>query len=465
MARVELLVVAWDGVSPDTIAKLMGEGTLPVLRDLLGGFSVRSIRSTVPPVTANAWTSFHLGVNPGKHGILDFLHRHPGMPPRVVSSRDFPYPTFWEVLAEDLPVGVVGFPLGYPPRPLARGFWVPGFLAPKGAASFPPEALAIARREGYAFNPPMWFPGKRWVEDLKRNVRAKTAASLALAQRYKPLLLGIHYQETDTVQHFLWGSSEMEELFAAADAELGVLLEGLSPRAVLLLSDHGMGPLRWDFHLNTWLLREGLLILRRSPFTRLRRRLFDLGLCPRTFQGMGERVASFLGNLFRLPSLEALWHRADFGTGVFLSYRDVDWERSTVYPFGAMGTLSLNRGAEKAVDRLLERLLELRAPDGERAVEKVFTRTELYWGERVHLLPDLFFLTRRMEILPVSSSLFLYHRPFSSPSVPGNHRMEGFLATNAALEVYENMPIWEIASAILAYFNKPAPGYMDVPSP
>lgn len=464
MGRAELLLVAWDGVPPGTISRLLGEGALPSLRDLLGDAPVFRVRSTVPPITAPAWASFHLGVNPGKHGILDFIVRAPGRPPRPVSSRDLPYPTFWEVLAEAVPVGVIGFPLGYPARPLARGFWIPGFLAPRSAASFPREAMAVAREAGYPLDPPAWFPGGGWVEELKRNIRAKTEASLALYRRYRPLVLGVHYQETDTVQHFLWGDPAVDEVLAAADEGLGRLAEGLSPRAVLLLSDHGMGPLKWDFHLNTWLLREGLLSLRAAPPTRMRRVLFDLGLSPRAFQGLGERSAALLRRAGVRPSLGAWWRRADCGRSLFLSHRDVDWRRTAAYSPGGMGTISLNGGRPCSPAEVAERLRELRSPDGEPAVEAVFPREEIYRGERAGELPDLVFLTRGMEILPVSSSLFLSHRIFSPPSVPAHHRMYGFLAANAYLGLYDGMNIWEIAPRILSHFGVAPPDHMDLPS-
>lgn len=462
MARVELLLVAWDGVSPETVSQLMGEGTLPSLREMLGGSRILRLQSTIPPITAPAWASFHLGVNPGKHGILDFVRRRAGERPHLVSSRDLPYPTFWEILAEEVPVGFLAFPLGYPARPLRRGFWVPGFLAPANAASHPKEASGLARKAGYSPNPPAWFPGRRWVEDLKGSIRAKTEAALALTRRFQPVVLGIHYQETDTVQHFLWGKPEVDEVFSAADAALATLLEELSPRTVVLLSDHGMGPVRWDFHLNTWLLREGLLVLRRGLSTRARKGLFDLGLSPRRFQGLGERAASLFGRIFQRSSLDLVWHWSDLGAKLSLSFRDVDWEKTPVYSPGGLGTLSRNGRSRIDLDELCERLFGLRTPEGEAVVERIFPREELYWGERVRDMPDLVFLTKGMEVLPVTSSLFLSHRPFCPPSVPGHHRLEGFLAALPHQGFREGMPIWGIAPVILSSFGISPPDYMDV---
>jgi len=36
------------------------------------------LRSTIPPWTFPAWTSFMTGKNPGKHGVFDFLRPRAG---------------------------------------------------------------------------------------------------------------------------------------------------------------------------------------------------------------------------------------------------------------------------------------------------------------------------------------------------------------------------------------------------
>ena len=35
------------------------------------------LRSTCPPVTFPAWSTFMTGLEPGRHGIFDFIHRDP----------------------------------------------------------------------------------------------------------------------------------------------------------------------------------------------------------------------------------------------------------------------------------------------------------------------------------------------------------------------------------------------------
>ncbi|MGC9530576.1 MAG: alkaline phosphatase family protein [Candidatus Bipolaricaulaceae bacterium] len=464
MNRLELLIVAWDGADYALVSRWLEAGLLPNLRQVLAGRSLVPLRSTLPPITATAWASFHLGVNPGKHAIFDFATYRPGAPMRLVSSRDLPGPTFWELVSRQAPVGFLGFPLGYPARRLGGGFWVPGFLAPRGAASWPPDAMNVVHRAapGYAFNPPAWRPGGAWAGELVGLVEAKTKAALALAEAYRPALLGIHYQATDAVQHFLWGQEAVEQVFAAADRSLGRLVDRLSPKALLLVSDHGMGPLRWDLHLNSWLLDNGFLALRRRFSTKLRHLLYRRGLVLRRFQRVGERMSALLAEVGIKPDVGAFWYRSLSGTGAFLSLEDVDWPRTVAFSPGGMGAVSLsgNGAARRALEAALG---ELRSPDGDPVVAELYRADEVYWGDRVAASPHLLFLTRGMEVLPVSHRLFLNNDSFSPPSVPAHHRMRGILAAagRPPLGSHRETFIWDVAPAVLDQFGLAVPGHME----
>lgn len=459
MAGVELLIVAWDGAPYELIRDLYREGALPNTREIFGEDSLKPLCSTVPPLTAPAWTSFHLGVNPGKHGIVDIVKYSPDGKRRIHSSTDFPYRTFWEILADEVPVGTIGFPMGYPARKLSRGFWMPGFLAPKGATSYPREAMGIAERvaKGYPLNPPLWHPGRKWVKELITCVEKKTAAAIALVSRYRPLLLGIHYQVTDTVQHFLWGTEAVGEVFRATDKALGTLVERLSPREVIVLSDHGMGPVRWEFHVNIWLWANGLLRLKRGIRPRLKRLLFSLGFTPWNFRWLSGAGLKALKELFR-EDLRLFLHPLKSLERLFLNLRDVDWERSSALSPGGMGAISLRRG--DVSPRLIEMLKEIKAPDGTKTIEGVYRKEELYWGERCGELPELFILGAP-GILPVSHGLFLSPRPFFPAVVPAGHRPLGFVASTVGLSPGPSPAIWELAASILRFFEVEPPEYMD----
>ena len=71
------IILGFDAFDPVFFENLQGEGKLPHLTDLIarGGYS--RFRVTNPPQSEVSWTGIATGLNPGGHGIFDFVHRNP----------------------------------------------------------------------------------------------------------------------------------------------------------------------------------------------------------------------------------------------------------------------------------------------------------------------------------------------------------------------------------------------------
>ena len=95
-----IAIVGLDGATWDLAGPFMEAGDMPALRRLVAAGASGVLRSTTPPVTFPAWSSFMTGADPGKHGIFDFTRRLPGTYEiAFVSSRDRRLPTMWQVLS------------------------------------------------------------------------------------------------------------------------------------------------------------------------------------------------------------------------------------------------------------------------------------------------------------------------------------------------------------------------------
>jgi predicted AlkP superfamily phosphohydrolase/phosphomutase len=115
-----IIVVGFDGLDPDLLERFISEGKLPNLAGLIQRGSFRRMRSTCPPISPVAWSSFSTGVNPGKHNIFDFLAPERKTYLSKLSSADIRPPTRW------LPLGKYRLPLNKPSyRPLRKSkpFW------------------------------------------------------------------------------------------------------------------------------------------------------------------------------------------------------------------------------------------------------------------------------------------------------------------------------------------------------
>lgn len=75
--RPGVFVVGVDGVDPVITDRLMAEGRLPNLLQLAREGSYQRLGTSNPPQSPVAWSSFVTGMDPGGHGIFDFIHRDP----------------------------------------------------------------------------------------------------------------------------------------------------------------------------------------------------------------------------------------------------------------------------------------------------------------------------------------------------------------------------------------------------
>lgn len=152
----KVIVIGLDGFEPKLVEGLFARRELPNLARLRaqGGYS--RVRTTYPAQTPVAWSTFATGVNPGAHGIFDFIRRDPRtylpdlsfnryeqrnafLPPKAVNLRRSA--TIWESLSQGaIPSIVLRFPCTYPPDNIRgrmlSGMGVPDLRGGLGTSTF-----------------------------------------------------------------------------------------------------------------------------------------------------------------------------------------------------------------------------------------------------------------------------------------------------------------------------------------
>ncbi len=152
----KVIVIGLDGLSPTIVDRLLNAGQLPNLARLrdLGGYS--RVATTRPAQTPVAWSTFATGVNPGGHGIFDFLRRNPKnylpdlslnryeqknafLPPKAVNLRGGV--SIWELLkTAGRNATILRCPCTYPPDPvrgrMLSGMGVPDLRGGLGTSTF-----------------------------------------------------------------------------------------------------------------------------------------------------------------------------------------------------------------------------------------------------------------------------------------------------------------------------------------
>jgi len=401
-----VLVLGLDGTTFDLIEPWAAQGLLPNFRHLMDRGAWGRLESTTPPVTAVAWNTFATGTNPGKHGVFDFVRRDAsGYGVHVVNGSERKATPFWRILdRRGLHTGVISMPMCYPPDHLEHGFVVAGFDAPglESEFAYPPEFTARLRRLGYRMHANT-VNRQAWGKDLLALFDAKRRVFWELYHSEPWDLLFMVFMQMDAAQHLFWKDMEVHtpglgevipRLYQQCDALLGQVMGTLRAEDLLVVvSDHGAGPLVKSVSINQWLCREGFLTLRKqSTFrTALNKSLL------RTFVMLSKYLPKPVKT--RLKSRFG-WVRD--GVESYLLSSRVDWSRTSAFALGEFGGVYINlQGRESQgtvarqdYDRLRNeiaaRLLTLRDPEnGRQVIQRVYRREEVYSGPHVDQAPDL----------------------------------------------------------------------------
>lgn len=502
-SRVFLL--GWDGATWDILRPLMAEGRLPVLQSLMKKGVSGTLQSVFPPLSPVAWTTVMTGKNSGKHGIFEFLeHHHNPLQGKVNSSRAIKSELVWETAGRYGKRTVAGgVPMSYPPRPI-NGFFVGDFLSPADSADFSSDPAAFeAMKKSLGGKYRAWatvtHDGGHEADalaDLQSFLTEHLAAVEYMATHHEWDLFMYDLMATDRIQHELWHAwqpSHMKakgrdltkirdgfiEFWESLDAGVGRILEKLGPETnVILMSDHGFGPIEWYVNFNVWLLDEGFIKLKNSLYVRQKHWFFRRGVTPEwiykimTKLGLADqRVSRFQGKQ------DNFWDR--LATSGFLSGKHIDWSQTLAYAQGNFGQIFLNikgrqpngciepADAPALLERIKERLLEIKHPEtGEPLVERVIERDELYSGPLSHMGPDLTVVLKDWNYRTIGLHEFTTHKTISLAFGPtGDHRMEGMIVgTGPAFEPGaepQNASLLDIAPTVLHLLGVPVPEDMD----
>jgi predicted AlkP superfamily phosphohydrolase/phosphomutase len=181
--------------------------------------------------------------------------------------------------------------------------------------------------------------------------------------RYQDGLLFYYFSSVDQNAHMLWGKYEPDllEIYKGVDAAIGdAMAKAGNDIPLVVLSDHGFARFDRAVHLNTFLMREGLLTLD-DP----------------TNVGDAELFAH------------------------------VDWSRTMAYAIGLNGIYLNQEGREnggvvpaadrqQVLERIARKLKEFKDPTtGENVVDQVYFADQAFRGKNLHYAPDLFVGFRR----------------------------------------------------------------------
>jgi predicted AlkP superfamily phosphohydrolase/phosphomutase len=505
----KVLILGLDGATFDLMLPWIDQGHLPNLAKLVRGGAWSQLRSTVPPITPCAWSSFMTGKNPGKHGLFYFAEPVPGSYKLRFTNASFRHgETLWAYLSrQGRKVGVVNVPMTYPPEKV-NGYLISGLDTPDEHSPymFPATLQQELRTNSAGFRLDIRHLGNM-TNDARRDDRlnefraiesVRTEALGYLQRRYPSDFTMLVYTATDQVQHHFWHymdpkhdlydargaeryANAIRDVYVHLDGQIGSLLaQQGEDTIVMLMSDHGFGPTtNVRVRLNQVLEQAGVLTFARQGVSGKTTRGLAAKLGRLLRSTLSPRTKSLLASWF--PGLR-VWFEAmggaaiDYGhTTAFTNevYRPPSlWlNRKDRFPEGPLDAATLDKALKETEDVLLR----LKDPQTDKPViSNVYRARDLYHGPYAEKAPDLIpswwedgFLQEQSIPGGPADKLVEHARGPIKGGVEfsGSHRLEGVFSIAGGPvrsgHAFSGAEIIDVAPTVLYLMGLPIPGDMD----
>src|SRR3989338_1841270 len=292
----KVFVIGLDGATLEIIRPLAEKGRLPNFSRLMKEGSFGILKSTIPPITPCAWTSFATGKDPSKHGLYDF-NLHEGDPENTkgVNRTFVKAKSLWKILSEAGKRSIViDVPLTYPPEEI-NGYMISRVMAPqKKNCAYPKSVYRRLSEDGFiekkedhilekhgirkagvkasAKKSPRRLNGKmlrrlrteRIRQNFKEIIRAidkNMALCEAFMKREQWDFFMIVFMSADHAGHSFWHDKvKMRKIYQKLDEAIGEIFRLAGPETIkFIMSDHGFTSIGDSFNINEWLYDRGLL--------------------------------------------------------------------------------------------------------------------------------------------------------------------------------------------------------------
>ena len=502
MSSEKVFILGLDGASPEVIESLIALGELPTFEKMKREGIMGKLRTTIPPITGSAWSSFMTGKNPGKHGIFDFISRKEGtyqLTPINAQKREGR--PFWSWAGDaGKKVCIFHVPITYPPEKVNR-MLVSGMLTPPTRTDYTYPASLVKDLEqitpGYRIHVSESYSRGQEERFLKHLDKVTDQRVKAMEYLFKQndwdLFIGV-VEGIDVIQHELWhcwdpnhfrhspsGSRYSDAIpgyYRKMDDLLKTIMEDWidSRWTLIIMSDHGAGPLKKLLYLNNFLMTHGFMKLKGGLRPSIKHLFFKAGFVPMTFYHLLLQMG-----LGRMKKKTRFGQKGAWLRPFFLSFQDVDWDQTKAYSFGSTagqiylnlkgreprGIVSPGKEAEEIQAEIIEELKNLVDDEtGKKVVGEIYRKEELYHGPHVREAPDIVFLPRSLEIAAFGEYEFASHRMIDfSWGVSGSHRMDGLVMMRGKPfkqgTVLQGAHILDVAPLALYLLGLPIPDTMD----
>lgn len=265
------IVVGLDGLSPMLL-------DLPEAENMAAKYAENGgrLRSTFPPTTGPAWSSFQTGKNPENHGVTSLIkieERDGEYATSQYSSVDLEGETLYEAMvAEGEDCFLMNLPYTHPPR--IEGDVITSWLTKSDDPDEFVHPTDLPQRYPSVRNyraHPEGNSDTAFLQSLLGIERQRTAIAREVVEANDHEFVFFLFSGTDTIQHRAFEDLQdridsrrgdlAREILAEIDDFVGWLLDSSNDEDdIVFMSDHGFRHYEGFFSINGWLAENGYLV-------------------------------------------------------------------------------------------------------------------------------------------------------------------------------------------------------------
>ena len=455
--KPKVIVIGFDGASWNYINPLIKEGWLTNFEYLVKNGVTATMKSTIPPVTVPAWQCMFSGYNPGYIGAVDFKRRVDNFRFELVSPKMWKGFMIWDRL-KSVKMLVMNIPFTYPPYEI-NGHMVPLEFTPEFGHTYPPELVdeldkkfsirSLSRIENVS------DPKKR-IEILYEINKVISEMFIYLVKKYKYDLSIVRFSIPDLISHQTTNIDELKKSYKFIDELLGKLLEefGGMDYIFFLVSDHGLEYVTKRICINYILYKDGFLKLNSKG----KIYLFMLKFLTPIIEKWREEVIKILNRIYKrdftMPGVDDLFKYLDLKKTLAFTRHSVGFRQFPIY-------LTINPESceyNKVRNEIISCLRNIKSPNEEKIISKIWKREELYKGSYLKFMPDLIVESKYCLFVPLIGKAFLNMGTFThSPDAI-------FIAYGRDIRKgvsISKVEIFDLAPTIYYLFEHPIPNDID----
>lgn len=485
--KPKILVIGLDGATFDLLLPWIQEGYLPTLNKLMTKGVWGELESTIPMFTPTAWSSFMTGKNPCKHGVLGFYQTNfNDYSVSLLNPHKKRGKVLWDYLSEnDTKSIIINVPTTYPPQPL-NGFLISGMMTPPNANyAFPKELVnEINSKMPYKIYPSITYnegeENKFYEEVIKiTNIRFDLCKYLLKTKEWNFSM--IVFTGGDILQHALWKkalkceknkeNNMLLSYYSIIDQIINDLMKYIDNGIIIIMSDHGFGELNKFININTWLLKNNYIKIKNNILSYIKYLLYKIGFTP-------ENVYNWISSMKILNIRNKLGKSKVHGllSHFFLSFNDVDWEKTKAYSIGSMGQIYLNKVNRESkgsinneeINVVIKEIIGKLKNFSDRDIpvfKKILLKEEIYKGKYYDEMPEII-LYPTEGFIGFEEFEFMSNESLSTAkNIEGTHRLNGiFIGYNKTSSLsgqLKGLKIYDLFPTILYLFGINSPKDTD----